>query len=435
MIQNICQRKIVMILFLSLLFIIPVYGQIPDSIQGPIPIWSNQTGVHDIQVQCSSDGRYVVTGSDTGILRMYNQEGKTLWSFKRDDQMVRSVSISGNGDYVGAVFLNPEGPSYYAGGAIFVFNRTGSVLWNYTCDYTVEHVAISDNGNTIYASGTPNLYSFDRNGTLIGQNESDGRTWVLRAAGDGSYAVAGGTIMEKVHIAGSNLWANQISVFERNGTISWRYPTRQSINSIGISSDMTTIVTAARYQFSSFSCNGTLMWQLNSDPDISSIAVSSDGGYTAAGTQFYVALYDRAGAVLWKYKHSPEIRSAGISDDGNVIVAGGSTGVYVLNRTGALLWHYGTPKSVSHVSVARNGEYFAVSTPDTTYFFNRWGNATVPEPEGTPAVSYGGAEHNLTLGNTVQGTTQSSPVSSVVPVVALMICTGFLWRFIGKRDD
>jgi len=373
-----------MLLILSQLLVIPVCSETSVSVAAPTPIWSDQTGVHDILVQCSNDGRYVVTGSDTGILRMYDQNGTALWSFRRDGQMVRSVAISGNGEYVGAVFLSMDVPSYYAAGAAFVFTRNGSEVWNFTRDYTVEHIAMSNDGNTIYVSGSPNLYSFALNGTLIGQNESDGRTWVLKAASNGSYAMAGGTIIEKVHIAGYYLWSDQIILIERNGTISWKYPTRQHINSIGISADMATIVTAARYQLSSFCRNGTLMWQLNSDPDVLSVALSMDGGYTAAGTQFYAGLYNRSGSVLWKYKQSQEYYRVGISGDGNVIVSGGSTGIYVLNRTGTLLWYYGTPKSVSHVSVSGDGTYFAASTPDTTYFFNRWGNLTIYPPPVIP---------------------------------------------------
>jgi len=384
MIQKNDKRKILMLLILSLLLVIPVCSETSVSVAAPTPIWSDQTGVHDILVQCSNDGWYVVSGSDTGILRMYDQNGTALWSFRRDGQVVRSVAISGKGDYVGAVFLSMDVPSHYAGGAAFVFNRNGSEVWNYTRDYTVEHIAMSDDGDTIYVSGSPNLYSFALNGTLVGRNESDGRTWVLRAASNGSFAMAGGTIIDKIHMEGYNLWSDQIVLIERNGTIPWKYPTRQHINSIGISADMTTIATAARYQFSSFIRNGTLMWQLNSDPDIFSVAVSSDGGYTAVGTEFYTGLYNRSGSVLWKYKSSPGIRSVGISGDGNVIVSGGSTGIYVLNRTGTLLWYYRTPKSVSHVSVSGDGTYFVASTSDTTYFFNRWGNLTIYPPEIMP---------------------------------------------------
>ncbi|MFA4823613.1 MAG: PQQ-binding-like beta-propeller repeat protein [Methanoregula sp.] len=353
-----------------------------DTGNSPVPVWSDQTGTRDVLIQCSGNGKYIVSGSDTGILRLYNQTGTILWTFQRDEKMVRSIAISGNGDYVGAVFLNPDAPSFYADGEILFFNRTGSVLWDYTSDYTVERIAISDDGNSIYASGSPNLYSFDRNGTIIGQNVSQGRTWTLDAAGDGSYAVAGGTITDRIHIAGSQTPANRIYAFEKDGTIPWNYSTKQRITSVGVSSEGESIVSAGDSHLYSLDRNGTLMWQFNSSPYYSSVAVSSDGGYTAAGSQYYVRLFNRTGALLWKYEYNSMISSVGLFNDGNVIIAGASDGVYVFNKTGKLLWHYGTPKSVLHVSVAKDGMYFAAGTSDTTYFFNRWGNATIiDEPE------------------------------------------------------
>jgi len=412
----------VFFLVFSAFFIIPVHGVISDSVQLTSPIWSSETGGNrDVLVQCSGDGKHIVSGSDAGILRMYDQTGKTLWTFKREGKMVRSIAISGSGDYVGAVFLNPDAPSFYADGEILFFNRTGSILWNYADDYTMERIAISDDGNSIYASGSPRLYSFDRNGTIIGQNESQGRTWVLAVADDGSYAVAGGTVIEKIHVAGSQTPANRIDAFEKGGTIAWNYSTRHHITSIGISSDAGIIVNAAGSELTSFIRNGTMMWQLNSGPDITSVAVSKGGEYTAAGTQYYLRLFNRTGTLLWKYENSPEIRSVGISDDGDVIIAGAADGVYIFNKTGKLLWHYGTPKSVAHVSVADDGTYFSASTAESTYFFNRWGNATIiDEPAPTKPV--------LTPSDTFPAqhpTTNFSPVPSWLTILAIF-CIGIV---------
>jgi len=409
--------------------VMPVIAADPGNT--PAPVWSDQTGTRDVLVQCSGDGKYVVSGSDTGILRMYDQTGTILWTFQREGKMVRSIAISRSGDYVGAVFLNPDAPSVYAGGEILFFNRTGSVLWEYTRDYTVERIAISDDGNSVYASGSPGLYSFDRNGTIIGQNESEGRTWVLVVTGDGSYAVAGGTIMERVHIANSQTPANRIYAIEKDGTIAWNYSTRHAINSIGISSNAGTIVNAAGYELSSFTRNGTMMWQLKSGPDITSVAVSSDGEFTAVGTQYYLRLFNRTGTLLWKYEYS--LRSVGMSDDGNVIIAGAADGVYVFNKTGKLLWHYGTPKSVSHVSVAKDGKYFAAGTSDTTYFFNRWGNATIIEPVTTLVPPIPVPVYSHTNEEPSQSPSRSVPLPAIISVAALVICAGaaiFSRRFI-----
>jgi WD40 repeat protein len=406
------------------IFIIPVCVSASDPGNIPAPVWSDQTGIRDVLVQCSGDGKYVVSGSDTGVLRMYDQTGTILWTFQREGKKVRSIAISRSGDYVGAVFLNPEAPSFYADGEILFFNLTGSVLWDYTRDYTVERIAISDDGNSIYASGSPNLYSFDRNGTIIGQNESEGRTWVLEVTGDGSYAIAGGTIMERVHVANSQTPANRIYAIEKDGTIAWNYSTRHAINSIGISSDAGIIVNAAGYELSSFTRNGTLIWQQKSGPDISSVAVSSNGEYTAAGTRYSLRLFNRTGTQLWNYEYSPGISSVGMSDDGNVIIAGAADGIYVFNRAGKMLWQYETPESVLHVSIAKDGRYFAAGTSDTAYFFNRWGNATIIKPVTTPMSITNPLADNHTYTDPSPSASRPAPLPTIMPITALVICAG-----------
>jgi len=118
-----------------------------------------------------------------------------------------------------------------------------------------------------------------------------------------------------------------------------------------------------------------------------------------------------------------------------VIVAGAADGIYVFDRAGNILWQYGTPKSVLHVSVSRDGSYFAASTSDSTYFFNRRGDATIPGPEVTLTVSPDGAEHNLTPANPVPGTRQPTPLSPILPVVAVGLCVGTFWNCIKKCED
>jgi WD40 repeat protein len=410
-------RKIVLILILSQFFFIPAYSLTPDIIPAVAPIWSDQAGTREVLVQCSGDGKYVVSGSDTGILRMYDQTGKILWTFQRVGKMVRSIAISGRGESVGAVFLNPDAPSYYADGEILFFNRAGDILWNYSDDYTIERIAISDNGNSIYASGSPKVYSFAQNGTVTGLNESLGRTWVLTAADDGSYAVAGETIIERVHIAGSKSFVNRVYAIEKDGTLSWNYSTRNDIASIGIAADGGSIVTAAGYQLLSFSQNGTLIWQLNSGPDITSIAMSSDGEFIAVGSQYYARLFNRSGSLIWRYEYDGFVHDIGISDDGKLIIAGGSGGVYVFDRKGEVLWNYPTPTAIQHVSMANDGEYFAAGSADTVYFFSRYGNATISSDPENLALNRSSVPTNMTI--SPQPTTKFSPLPPWLVIIAI----------------
>jgi hypothetical protein len=334
--------------------------------------------------------------------------------------MVRSIAISRNGDYTGAVFLNPDAPSIYADGEIIFLDRDGNVLWNFVDDYTVERIAMSDDGNFIYASGSPKLYSFARNGTLIGLNESQGRTWVLAAADDGSYAVAGGTVEERIHIAGSRTPANRIYAIEKDGIIPWNYSTRHNIKSIGISADASIIVNAAGYELSSFTRNGTLMWQLNNGPDITSVAMTSDGENIAVGSQYYVRLFNRSGSLLWRHEYDGMISDIGISDDGKLIIAGGSGGVYVFDQQGNLLWNCPTPQAIQHVSVVKSGECFAAGTTDTVYFFKTGRNATSRDPEENQISLSDTITETQTSVNSTQTEMHATPMAPPWIIVAVL---------------
>ncbi|MFA5221176.1 MAG: PQQ-binding-like beta-propeller repeat protein, partial [Methanoregula sp.] len=236
-----------------------------------IPIWSDQIGNREVLVKCSLDGSTVAAGSDTGILRVYDRTGKILWTIQHEGRMIRSVAISGNGEYVGAIFINVDVPSRFADGQVYYFDRSGNMLWNYGADSSVEHIAVSADGNSIYVSGTPRLYSFDRNGTLLGQNVTSGtptqsRPWSLETTADGSFAAAGTQEPDA-----------RIYAFERNGTLAWSFPAMPGIKSVAVSSQGGTVSGAGYSHLYTFDRDGTLMWQFNSSTEFSNVVVSSDG--------------------------------------------------------------------------------------------------------------------------------------------------------------
>jgi len=194
MLKNLWITRIFLsVLLLSLLIFYPVLGEI-SSTNSSSPVWSDHIGEHRTIVSVSGDGNYVIAGSDTGFLRFYAKNGTILWTYRNEGKSVRSVTLSRSGDFAGAVFVNGDAPSSFARGEVFVYNRDGDVLWNYAADPSVEWISMSDDGNSIYVSGTPSLYSFCNNGTVIGKNILPSRIWALDSARDGSFAVAGSKI-------------------------------------------------------------------------------------------------------------------------------------------------------------------------------------------------------------------------------------------------
>ena len=401
---------IILVLTLALVMLIiglPVSGE-SDTDNSPVLLWSDTIGAHKTVVSCSSDGRYILAGSDTGILRMYNRNGAVLWTFNRDGKAVRSVAISGNGDYAGAVFLNEEGPSSSAYGEVAVFNRNGSVAWIDSSDPTVELISISDDSTTVYVSAARILYSYSQNGTMLGKNTTDGRIWTLDSSRDGSYAAAG-----------SKITGNRLMAMRKDSVTAWNYSTKIGFGSADISPDGGSVAAAGYSHLYLFDRNGTVLWHYSGSTDFTSVAVSDKSGYIITGSQYYARLFDTSGSLLWNYVFEGYVNDVGISDDGEDIVAGTFRGVSIFDREGNVLTNYQTQKAVLDISAARDGETFAAGSVDSVYVFSSHGKITddadPDQPEGTTSPTPD------TILPVQQPTPQQSPVpgglATITPVI------------------
>jgi outer membrane protein assembly factor BamB len=359
---------IILILFLTLAMPVvaqPVSGQ-AGSGDALVLLWSDNIGERETLVACSGDGRYIIVGSDTGILRMYDRNGAALWTFSRQGKSVRSVAISGSGDYAGAVFINEQGPSSSANGEVVFFDRNGTVLWNTSTDPTVELIRMSDDSSSVYVSaGSGTLYSYSRYGTKLAKNSSDGRIWALDSARDGSYAAAG-----------SQITGNHLMVMKKDGVTAWNYSTKIGFGSVDISPDGGSVAAAGYSHLYSFDRNGTLLWQYNGSSDFTNVAISTDGKYTAAGSQYYARLFSRNGSIIWTHQYEGFVHDVGISDDSDSVIVGSSQGLDIFDREGNLLWTFSTPNAIVHVSASRDAGIFAAGTADMVYVFSRGGTAT-----------------------------------------------------------
>jgi len=322
----------------------------------------------------------MIAGSDTGVLRMYDRCGTLLWEYRQPGKTVRSLAISDNGDFSGAVFVNEEGPSSYAEGEVLFFNKTGTLLWKYSEDPTIERIVLSGNGSRIYATGLCSIYLFSQDGTRITKNSTAGRSWALDSARDSSYA-----------IAGSKISGSRLDAMNNNGIITWNFSSRIGFGTVDISPDGAYIAAAGYSHHYLLDRNGTLLWQYTGSSDFTSVATSTNAEYTVAGSQYYALFFNRTGSLIWKHEFEGYVNDVGISDDGNHIMTGSSRGVFVFDQNGNILWHYGTPRGVIDISSERNGDFFAAGTTDTVYAFNHWGNTScdneVPVATGSNQIT------------------------------------------------
>ena len=139
----------------------------------------------------SSDGSLaVVAGNLPGnysFLYAFNSQGRKLWqhlapirtsvsSIARFDY---SVAVSADGEYVAVgsreLDFYPSTRPLVAGNnnAVFLFNKDGAPLWNYTTDNWITSVTVSQHGEIIAAAGVSGILKFNNAGKLLWTQPAD----------------------------------------------------------------------------------------------------------------------------------------------------------------------------------------------------------------------------------------------------------------------
>ena len=330
------------------LLIIPTFTSALDLSASALPVWSDQIGGFSVTSDCSDDGRYVVAGSDTGTVRMYTYTGGILWTYRIPEKSVTAVAISGDGSVVAAADYDPLGPD--AGGEILYFTRDGELVWRSHTGATVQRVALSDDGNTLLASGNSALYVYDKTGTRQSTFRLNETIWSVAVSGDGSRGVAG-----------AGYGHGELFATDTNGTVSWSYPTANGMQAVSISGNGGSIAGVDRFHLYWFDRDKVPAWQFNASTVFETIAVSADGEYGATGSQYYLRFFNRTGSLLWTYQDPGTVGSVALSANASRIIAGTSSGTMLFDREGTMLWKFGN--ATTRVSASKDGRFYVASSP------------------------------------------------------------------------
>ncbi|MFX1452706.1 MAG: WD40 repeat domain-containing protein [Promethearchaeota archaeon] len=121
-------------------------------------VWSHNITLAPWYVDISDDGRYIAVGGinypgppKAGNITLFNNETGFIWFFNVGAVDLLDVAISGDGNYIVA------GDS---SGILHLFNRNGRI-WNTNLSSNVDSVAISQNGRYIFAVAGNNLYVYN----------------------------------------------------------------------------------------------------------------------------------------------------------------------------------------------------------------------------------------------------------------------------------
>lgn len=324
----------------------------------------------------SADGSYVAAGAS-----LFDREGKFLWGVEsRRDLPVGIPSLSADGSYLAVGWsgsTTSEGAPGTVGRYVYLYDRNGSLLWNYTTGWSAEwggvrDVSISSDGNYVVAgSGDAYIYFFNRGGKLlwsyrtgdklcfegtrdnISSKKSQGAIGAVSVSSDGSYVAVGA-------------YDGNIYLFTREGRLLWNY----SRDVVGDAFNAS-IISKIPGAYLTGRCTDS----------INRILISSDGSYVVAmDGGGYVYLLDRDGKLLWRGAEKcvgtgPLSRCGGvansisISSDASYIAVGGRDGkVHVYKRKGDLIFSSEEEKQAVNpfmgdsVSISSDGSYVAAGT-------------------------------------------------------------------------
>lgn len=266
-----------------------------------------------------------------------------LWRYEAGDR-VTSISMSSDGSYVAAGFEWTSKVRFntsFGENRVYLFDRSGNILWDYKTEGTVSSVSLSS---------------------------------------DGSY-VAVGSLDGYVYL------------FDPSGNLLWSYKTDSYVGQVSISSDGSHVAAQVGYDVYLFDRLGNLLWSYKTDNGVRSVSISSDGSYIAAGSDDKkVYFFDGSGNLLWSYNAGNPVNRVSISSDGSYIAVGiqdvtwnniDDYKVSLFDRSGNLIWSYDTPRGgVSNVLISSDGSYVAAESMDdnNVYFFGR-------KDETSPTIS------------------------------------------------
>ncbi len=392
--------------------------------QAPLPLWSDTIGEYQARVGISGDGKYIIAGSDTGTLRMYDRLGKVLWTVSSPNTSVYAVAISGDGKHVAASFSDPTRPSDENEWQIRFFDRAGNLLWTYSNRSSLFTLALTSGSSPIVAAGGSPVILLNGNGHLVSSQPTGfpGAVWDVTSSDDGEFIAAAVDLGWRTRLG-------EFVVVDRNGSMVVKFPTAYQASAIRTDRHGETFTGIDDYRLYSFFRNGTPAWNFSSNPPFRGLAMTPDGNGIVAGSQYFVRFFNRTGTQLWNYQNRGYFYDVGISDDGGTVVAVGDDGVYVFENRGDLRWHFPTKNFVSEVSVSDSGDYFAAGTSGRVLFFNRWGNATVIEPVQPAGIQSIPTTHEIPQSQR----TQPASLTFFEPFVAIGVSV--LLVFLKKRDS
>lgn len=344
------------------------------------PLSENATYESNLNsIHISDDSNFIAAYAGyEKTLRYFDKSGTLLWTrtfSAESDPWISSVSIAPDGSAVAVSQLVPgccHGVvTNTTSNQIFLFDRNGSILWNYTTLVPPLSVAIAPDNRMIYASFSDSrIICLNREGLVQWTNTTDAPVISFAISGEGSVIAAAATNSYGTS-PGDVSYPWDFFVLSQSGIPLGKYRTG-GLNAVAISKDGLTIaVMGGKFgNLFLFNQSGKIIREKSFTGTGASLAMSRDANRIMTGTiEGNVYGMDTAGTVLWETKASPLSRTIAVAADGSSVAYGDNRTVISSDPAGRILWQYPTGAWVSGVALSADGRYLGVIS-DKIYLFD-----------------------------------------------------------------
>jgi tetratricopeptide (TPR) repeat protein len=268
-------------------------------------LWKYKTSRSIRSEAYSSDGKWILAGSENGIIYLIDRNAGSPWRYDSGASIV-DIDISPNGKY--GVFCNSDHTV-----ELLDCTLEGKSLWKKNMGKTgVNSIAISSSSDTIAVS-TNNfeIIFFDLEGNQRHSHKMNEIIKRLDITDDGGIILAASD--QNIYSIKDKATPKMLDAFKIN----------ENIQSISLSKKGDLIVVGTReggvYLLDD---TGSILWDNNILNPVYGVSVSSDGKVVSGAMNGRLVLYSKEGEEMWRYQTGENIWDADISEKGDRIVSG-----------------------------------------------------------------------------------------------------------------
>jgi hypothetical protein len=313
------------------------------------------------------------------VLLVASVYGWVYWNYQTDSKVV-SLAVSADGNYTVAGTEN---------GSVYLFDRTGSLLWTHSFSKDVECVAISGDGSRIvvgvheYLSGKSDVYLLDSLRNVIWQKDLVEGSWPCDVAvsPDAEYIATGDT-------------KNVLYLYDVDGSLIWTFTAGGWVNAVSVSLEGKYIAAGSwDNSLYFFDETGDLLWSHEFEYHVDAVSVSPEGEYVAAGSPTVrdMFLYDKNGSLVLQTPFHLGVYSVSVSANGNRIAVGAYRSFTVIDKAADIICERETDAGVGDVAITTDGKFATFSCGDYVYFLEALPASEISCEVSSSEIDFGGS--------------------------------------------